>query len=125
MAKVAFLGLGVMGFPMAGHLVKKGGHEVTVYNRSRGKVDALAAHGARPAGSVAEACGGDLVMTMLANDDAVAGLTFGDDGIVASLRPDTTHVSCSTISVALSERLTAAHTEAGQRFVAAPVFGRP
>jgi 3-hydroxyisobutyrate dehydrogenase-like beta-hydroxyacid dehydrogenase len=74
---------------------------------------------------VAETCGGDIVITMLANDEAVSAVTFGDDGIVASLRPGATHVSSSTISVALSERLTAAHAEAGQRFVAAPVFGRP
>ena len=62
---------------------------------------------------------------MLANDDAVESVTFGEDGILASLPPDATHVSSSTISVALSERLTAAHAEAGQQFVAAPVFGRP
>src|SRR5215213_11246048 len=62
---------------------------------------------------------------MLANDEAVEAVTFGDDGIIASLRPGTTHVSSSTISVALSERLTAAHAEVGQSFVAAPVFGRP
>jgi 3-hydroxyisobutyrate dehydrogenase-like beta-hydroxyacid dehydrogenase len=62
---------------------------------------------------------------MLANDDAVAGVTFGDDGIVASLAGGATHVSASTISVALAQRLTAAHAEAGQKFVAAPVFGRP
>jgi 3-hydroxyisobutyrate dehydrogenase-like beta-hydroxyacid dehydrogenase len=109
---------------MAANLVKAG-HEVTVYNRSRPKVDALAAQGARPADSVADACGGDLVLTMLANDDAVAEVTFGDGGIVASLADGAVHVSSSTISVALSERMTAAHDEAGQRFVAAPVFGRP
>ena len=62
---------------------------------------------------------------MLADDEAVEAVTFGDDGIVASLGPGATHVSSSTISVALSERLTAAHSEAGQRYVAAPVFGRP
>ena len=62
---------------------------------------------------------------MLANDEAVEGIVFGDDGVLSSLAPGATHVSASTISVALSERLTAAHAEAGQRFVAAPVFGRP
>jgi NAD binding domain of 6-phosphogluconate dehydrogenase len=122
--RIGFIGLGNMGSAMAANLVKAG-HEVTVYNRSRPKVDALAAQGARPADSVADACGGDLVLTMLANDDAVAEVTFGDGGIVASLADGAAHVSSSTISVALSERMTAAHDEAGQRFVAAPVFGRP
>jgi 3-hydroxyisobutyrate dehydrogenase-like beta-hydroxyacid dehydrogenase len=64
-------------------------------------------------------------MSMLANDDAVEGVTFGEGGIVASLAQGATHVSSSTISVPLSERMTAAHAEAGQRFAAAPVFGRP
>lgn len=122
--RIGFIGLGNMGSAMAANLVK-GGHEVTVYNRSRGKVEELAAEGARPAESVAEACAGDVVFTMLANEDAVAGAAFGDDGILASLGRGATHVSSSTISVALAERLTAAHAEAGQRFVAAPVFGRP
>lgn len=109
---------------MALNLVKAG-HEVTAYNRSQDKVDGLAEQGARPARSVAQACGGDLVISMLANDEAVAAVTFGDDGILASLGPGATHISSSTISVELSERLTTAHAEAGQRFVAAPVFGRP
>ncbi len=122
--RIGFIGLGNMGSAMAAHLVNAG-HEVTVYNRSRSKIDALAAQGARPADSIADACGGDLVITMLANDDAVAGMVFADNGIVASLAHGATHVSASTISVALSERLTAAHAEAGQQFVTAPVFGRP
>ena len=122
--RVGFIGLGNMGSAMAVNLIKAG-HEVTVYNRSRGKVDALAAEGARPAGSVAEACRGDVVITMLANDEAVEGIAFSDGGILASLAEHSIHVSSSTISVALSERLTAAHAEAGQQFVAAPVFGRP
>ncbi len=122
--RIGFIGLGNMGSAMAANLVKAG-HDVTVYNRSRGKVDALAAEGARPASSVAGACGGDVVMSMLANDDAVAGVTFGEGGIVASLAQGATHVSSSTISVSLSEKMTAAHADAGQQFVAAPVFGRP
>lgn len=122
--KVGFIGLGNMGAGMALNLVKAG-HEVTAYNRSQDKVDALAGQGARPARSVAEACGGDIVISMLANDEAVEAVTFGDEGIVASLGPGATHISSSTISVALSERLTTEHAEAGQGFVAAPVFGRP
>lgn len=122
--RIGVIGLGNMGSAMAANLLEAG-HEVTVYNRSRPKVDALAAEGARAADSVAQACHGDAVLTMLADDDAVAAVTFGDDGIVASLPAGATHVSSSTISVALAERITAAHAEAGQRFVSAPVFGRP
>jgi 3-hydroxyisobutyrate dehydrogenase-like beta-hydroxyacid dehydrogenase len=122
--KVGFVGLGNMGSGMAANLLKAG-HEVSAYNRSQDKVAALANQGARSAESVAAACDGDVVISMLANDEAVEAVTFGDDGILASLRPGATHVSSSTISVALSERLAAAHAEAGQRFVAAPVFGRP
>jgi 3-hydroxyisobutyrate dehydrogenase-like beta-hydroxyacid dehydrogenase len=122
--QIGFIGLGNMGAAMAANLVKAG-HDVTVYNRSRAKVDALVAEGARPADSVADACRGDVVITMLANDDAVEAVTFGDGGILASLGRGATHVSSSTISVPLSERMTAAHAEAGQLFVAAPVFGRP
>ena len=122
--KIGFIGLGNMGTGMAATLLKAG-HEVTAYNRSQDKVAALAEQGATPAKAVAETCGGDIVITMLANDAAVEAVTFGEDGILASLRPGTTHVSSSTISVALSERLTEAHAEADQHFVAAPVFGRP
>ena len=122
--KIGFIGLGNMGSGMAANLLKAG-HEVTAYNRSQVRVDAVAAQGARPARSVAEACGGDVVISMLANDEAVEAVTFGDGGILASLAASAVHVSSSTISVALSDRLTAAHADAGQGFVAAPVFGRP
>jgi 3-hydroxyisobutyrate dehydrogenase-like beta-hydroxyacid dehydrogenase len=101
------------------------GHEVTASNRSPDKAAALVERGATAAQSVAEACRGDVVITMLADDDAVETVTFGDGGILASLPPGGTHVSSSTISVALAERLSNAHAAAGQRLVAAPVFGRP
>jgi 3-hydroxyisobutyrate dehydrogenase-like beta-hydroxyacid dehydrogenase len=74
---------------------------------------------------VAEACRGDAVITMLANDEAVEHAVSGRDGIIASLPAGGLHVSSSTISVALSQRLTEQHAAAGQHFVAAPVFGRP
>ncbi|MFN6549388.1 NAD(P)-dependent oxidoreductase [Mycolicibacterium septicum] len=122
--KIGFIGLGNMGAAMAANLLKAG-HEVTAYNRSPGKVAALSAQGARPAASVADACQGDVVVTMLANDDAVQAVTFGDDGVLASLPEGAIHVSSSTVSTALAERLTEAHATAGQGFVAAPVFGRP
>jgi 3-hydroxyisobutyrate dehydrogenase-like beta-hydroxyacid dehydrogenase len=121
---IGFVGLGNMGSGMAANLLKAG-HQVTAYNRSRDKVDALVERGARPAATVAEACAGEVVVSMLANDDAVEAVTFGDDGILASLSAGAVHVSCSTISVALATRLNGAHAEAGQHFVAAPVFGRP
>jgi 3-hydroxyisobutyrate dehydrogenase-like beta-hydroxyacid dehydrogenase len=122
--EIGFIGLGNMGQGMAANLLKAG-HRVTAYNRSPGKAEALAQQGAVAARTVAEASTGDVVFTMLADDRAVEAVTFGEDGIVASLRPGATHVSSSTISVALSQRLAAAHAEAGQRYVAAPVFGRP
>jgi 3-hydroxyisobutyrate dehydrogenase-like beta-hydroxyacid dehydrogenase len=125
--EIGFVGLGNMGHGMAANLLKAG-HHVTVYNRSPAKAQELAQQGATIARTVAEACGGAVVFTMLADDHAVENVTFGDDGIpgiLASLEPGATHVSSSTISVAMSERLAAAHADAGQHYVAAPVFGRP
>jgi 3-hydroxyisobutyrate dehydrogenase-like beta-hydroxyacid dehydrogenase len=122
--RIGFIGLGHMGSGMAANLIKAG-YEVTVYNRTPQKAEPLVAQGARRAESVRDACNGDVVITMLANDEAVEAVTFGDDGILAALPEGKTHVSSSTISVDLSERLTEAHGEAGQNFVAAPVFGRP
>lgn len=122
--KVGFIGLGHMGAGMAANLIKAG-HEVTVYNRTPDKAGALAAAGARIARTVAEACQGDAVMSMLANDDAVEGVVFGPGGILSTLASGALHVSSSTISVELSRRLAHEHGARGQRFVAAPVFGRP
>ncbi|MCW2651867.1 MAG: beta-hydroxyacid dehydrogenase, 3-hydroxyisobutyrate dehydrogenase [Mycobacterium sp.] len=121
---VGFIGLGQMGSGMALNLAKAG-HNETVYNRSPEKMEPLVQAGARPAKSVADACRGEVVFTMLADDAAVEAVTFGDDGILASLSKGATHISSSTISTALSERLTQAHADAGQNFLAAPVFGRP
>lgn len=121
---IGFIGLGNMGRGMAASLVKAG-HTVTVYNRSTAKMDALVQQGATPARNIADACGGDVVVTMLADDKAVQDVTFGESGILASLRPGGTHISSSTISVDLSKRLNSAHANAGQLYVAAPVFGRP
>lgn len=121
---IGFIGLGNMGRGMAANLINAG-HRLIVYNRSPGKAEALVQRGATAASSVAEASRAEVVFTMLSDDQAVEAVTFGPDGIVASLAPGATHVSSSTISVALSERLAAAHAEAGQRYAAAPVFGRP
>ncbi len=122
--KVGFIGLGNMGFGMAANLIRAG-HEVTVYNRTASKMKALVEQGAHPAAQVTDACRGEAVVTMLADDNAVESIAFGDKGLTGGLGKGAIHVSMSTISVALSERLAAAHAEAGQRFVAAPVFGRP
>jgi 3-hydroxyisobutyrate dehydrogenase-like beta-hydroxyacid dehydrogenase len=121
---IGFIGLGNMGRGMAANLMNAG-HRLIVYNRSPGKAEALVQRGATAASSVAEASRAEVVFTMLSDDQAVEAVTFGPDGVVASLAPGATHVSSSTISVALSERLAAAHAEAGQRYAAAPVFGRP
>jgi 3-hydroxyisobutyrate dehydrogenase-like beta-hydroxyacid dehydrogenase len=122
--KLGFVGLGRMGSGIAMNLLKAG-HDLIVYNRTPGKAQSLVSRGARAATEVAEACDGDVVFTMLSDDAAVEGVTFADKGIIASLRRGAVHVSMSTISVALSGRLAAAHEKAGQHFVAAPVFGRP
>ncbi len=122
--KVGFIGLGHMGEGMAANLLKAG-HELTVYNRTREKAAALAKQGAKVAANIAEACNGDAVITMLANDEAVSGVVFGEGGLLMSLRKGAMHISMSTIGFALPAMLAAAHAEAGQGFLSAPVFGRP
>jgi 3-hydroxyisobutyrate dehydrogenase-like beta-hydroxyacid dehydrogenase len=121
---VGFIGLGNMGSAMATRLLEAG-FDVTVYNRSPGKAEALAARGATVATTVAQACAGDVVITMLANDDALDAVVTGEGGVLATLRDGATHISSSTISAALSKRLTAAHGAAGQQFMTATVLGRP
>ena len=122
--KIGFIGLGRMGAAMAANLVRAG-HDVTVFNRSPGKSAALVELGARNASDLADACAGSAVLSMLADDDAAADITLGKGGIVSHLPRGAIHLSMSTISVALSKRLAQSHEKAGQRYVAAPVFGRP
>ncbi|WP_027135032.1 NAD(P)-dependent oxidoreductase [Geminicoccus roseus] len=122
--KLGFIGLGRMGAGMAANLVRAG-HEVSVFNRTPAKAAPLVEAGAVAAADIAGACRGQAVVSMLSNDEAVEAAAYGENGVLASLAPGATHVSCSTISVALSRRLAADHAAAGQRFVAAPVFGRP
>jgi 3-hydroxyisobutyrate dehydrogenase-like beta-hydroxyacid dehydrogenase len=121
---VGFIGLGNMGAGIARSLLRAG-HRVTVYNRTRERAEALRKDGANVATSVAEACRDEAVLTMLADDVAVESVAFGDGGILRSLPRGHLHISLSTISVELSEKLTAEHERAAQQFVAAPVFGRP
>jgi 3-hydroxyisobutyrate dehydrogenase-like beta-hydroxyacid dehydrogenase len=122
--RIGFIGLGHMGRGMAGSLIKAG-HEVTVFNRTPGKSADLEAAGAKVAANIAEVCDGDAVFTMLSNDEAVESVVFGRPGILDSLRKGAVHVSSSTISIELSDRLAAAHADAGQGYVAATVLGRP
>jgi len=122
--KVGFVGLGNMGSVMAANLLKAG-HEVTVYNRTSNKADALVKQGAHYAAQVSDACRGEVVMTMLADDHALESVVFGDTGLISNLEKNKIHVSLSTISLALSQKLTKEHANKNQRFVAAPVFGRP
>ncbi len=124
MAKVAFLGLGVMGFPMAGHLAAKG-HEVTVYNRTAAKAAAWAArHGGASAASPREAAeGADLVMACVGNDDDLRAACTGADGAFAGMGRGTVFVDHTTVSAAVTRELAAAAAEAGIGFVDAPVSG--
>jgi 3-hydroxyisobutyrate dehydrogenase-like beta-hydroxyacid dehydrogenase len=123
--KIGFLGLGKMGTPMAQRLIAAG-HELAVWNRTEGKTKPLLREGAIAAATPAEAeLGADAVVTMLFDDAAYEEVIFGANGLMDALSPGALHISCSTISVALSERLTAEHARRGIDFVAAPVFGRP
>jgi 3-hydroxyisobutyrate dehydrogenase-like beta-hydroxyacid dehydrogenase len=122
--KIGFIGLGHMGSAMASNLLKAG-QDVTVFNRTPGKIGPLLQLGAHEATDIAGACQGEVVITMLADDVAVADTVFGESGLIANLPRGAIHISMSTISVALSGRLAQAHREAGQRYVAATVMGRP
>jgi 3-hydroxyisobutyrate dehydrogenase-like beta-hydroxyacid dehydrogenase len=122
--EAGLIGLGKMGSGIARSLLRSG-HRVTVYNRTPSGAEALRANGAIVAGSAAEACRGEVVFTMVADDAALESITFGEGGILASLSHGALHVSLSTISVALSDRLATEHAKAGQGYLAAPVFGRP
>ena len=109
---------------MARNLLKAG-HRVIVFNRTRSRAEELRDEGAEVADSPAGTCKGDIVITMLADDNAVEEIVLGSGGIIKALRENAIHLSMSTITVALSEALTEAHYAVGQHFVAAPVFGRP
>ena len=122
--KIGFIGLGNMGSAMAMNLLKAE-HNLIVYNRTAQKAKPLLDQGARAAANPAEASRAEVVFTMLADDQAVESVTFGESGILETLQPGSVHISSSTISVALSQKLAAAHEKQNQHFIAAPVFGRP
>jgi 3-hydroxyisobutyrate dehydrogenase len=125
MAKVAFLGLGVMGYPMAAHLARKGGHEVTVYNRTAAKAQAwIAQHGGRSAATPQEAAKGqDFVMACVGNDDDLRQVTLGPEGAFSGMRQGAVFVDHTTASATIARELHAAAQERGFDFIDAPVSG--
>jgi 3-hydroxyisobutyrate dehydrogenase len=125
MAKVAFIGLGVMGFPMAGHLVAKGKHEVTVYNRNDTKAKAWAEKfGGKTAATPKEAAEGqDFVMACVGNDDDLRAVTTGKDGAFAGMAKGAIFVDHTTASAEVARELNAAADKAGFHFIDAPVSG--
>lgn len=130
--KLGFLGLGHMGYPMA-RVLLRAGHTVAVWNRTRDKAEALgASDGARVALSPADAArDAEAVLSMLADDEAVRSTVLGEgklpepEPLVSGLASRAIHVSMSTISPALSKELAEAHASNAQRYLAAPVVGRP
>ena len=125
MAKVAFIGLGVMGYPMAGHLRVKGGHEVTVYNRTSAKAQAWAAQfGGRAVATPREAAlGQDVVFACVGNDDDLRQVTIGPDGAFAGMSAGAIFVDHTTASADVARELHAAACAAGFGFIDAPVSG--
>jgi 3-hydroxyisobutyrate dehydrogenase-like beta-hydroxyacid dehydrogenase len=125
MAKVSFLGLGVMGYPMAGHLLKKGGHEVTVYNRSPAKAAQwVKEYGGKSAPTPKEAASGcDFVMVCVGNDDDLRSVAYGDNGALAGLKKGAVFVDHTTASAVVARELHAKCKEKGVGFVDAPVSG--
>ncbi len=125
MAKVAFLGLGVMGYPMAGHLLKKGGHDVTVYNRTAAKAQQWAKeHGGKHAPTPREAAKDcDFVMMCVGNDDDVRSVAYGDNGAHAGTKKGAILVDHTTASALVAREVHAKAKERGIGFVDAPVSG--
>jgi 3-hydroxyisobutyrate dehydrogenase len=125
MAKVAFLGLGVMGYPMAGHLLKKGGHDVTVYNRSAAKAQQwVQEYGGKSAATPREAakeC--DFVMMCVGNDDDVRSVVYGDQGALAGMKKGAILVDHTTASATVAREIFQKAKEKGIGFVDAPVSG--
>ena len=125
MAKVAFLGLGVMGYPMAGHLKNKGGHEVTVYNRTAAKAEKwVSQHGGRRAATPKEASEGqDFVMCCVGNDNDLREVTLGPSGAFHGVKKGAVFVDHTTASAEIARELHAEAKKRGFDFVDAPVSG--
>jgi 3-hydroxyisobutyrate dehydrogenase-like beta-hydroxyacid dehydrogenase len=123
--KVGFIGLGNMGSAIARNLIEAG-HDLTVYNRTRSRAEALTSLGAIVAETPAEAASdAEVLITMLADDAAVEDVIFTPGNTIEALAPGAVHISMSTISVGLSRRLAESHRERQQHYLAATVFGRP
>ena len=125
MAKVAFIGLGVMGYPMAGHLAAKGGHEVTVYNRTAAKAAAwVAQHGGKSAPTPRQAAAGqDFIMACVGNDHDLREVMLGNDGVFAGARQGAVVVDHTTASAEIARELFSAAGQRGFAFIDAPVSG--
>src|SRR5690349_9252924 len=125
MAKAAFLGLGVMGYPMAGHLQKKGGHDVTVYNRTAAKAQQwVKEHGGRSAATPREAARDqDFVMMCVGNDSDLRSVVFGDDGALAGMKKGAILVDHTTVSATIAREIFEKAKGQGVGFVDAPVSG--
>jgi len=125
MAKVAFLGLGVMGYPMAGHLKNKGGHDVTVYNRTAAKAEKwVAQHGGRRAATPREAADGqDFVMACVGNDADLREVALGKDGAFSGMKKSAVFVDHTTASAEIARELFADAKTRGLDFIDAPVSG--
>ncbi|MDQ0471012.1 NAD(P)-dependent oxidoreductase [Labrys wisconsinensis] len=123
--KLAFLGLGVMGFPMAGHLKERGGHDVTVYNRTIARAEAWARRhgGAMAATPAAAAADADIVFACVGNDDDLRAVTTGEGGAFAGMKPGAVFVDHTTASAEVARELHARAREIGLGFVDAPVSG--
>jgi len=123
--RVGFVGLGNMGSVMARNLIKAG-HTLTVYNHTPSRAEEFRALGATVAATAAQAASGaEALITMVTDDNAVEDVIFGQGKVLESLPAGVVHISMSTMGVAMSHRLVAAHRERKQHFIAAPVFGRP
>jgi 3-hydroxyisobutyrate dehydrogenase-like beta-hydroxyacid dehydrogenase len=122
--EIGWFGLGNMGLPMARNLIRAG-HSLTVYNRTQERAEELEHAGAKVASTPAEAAGRDVIVTMLSDDRAVEDVIFGPGNVLTALRPGSTHVCTSTISVELAKRLTKTHNEHSQTYISSPVLGRP
>jgi 3-hydroxyisobutyrate dehydrogenase len=125
MAKISFLGLGVMGYPMAGHLLKKGGHEVTVYNRSPAKASQWAKeYGGKTATTPREAAqGAEFVLMCVGNDDDVRSVAYGENGVLAGLKKGAILIDHTTASAVVARELHSEAKKRGAGFVDAPVSG--
>ncbi|MDE2579888.1 MAG: NAD(P)-dependent oxidoreductase [Hyphomicrobiales bacterium] len=125
MAKVAFIGLGVMGFPMAGHLKTKGGHDVVVFNRTPAKAkEWVAKYGGAAAPTPREAAAGcDIVFCCVGNDDDLRSVLLGPDGAFAGMRKDAILVDHTTASAEVARAMDEAARKANLHFIDAPVSG--